>query len=131
MTDTEYKFTDHTLDLITAFTGAFVAVAVIVMTCITTWFLLSHEIPKDNQTIVGQLQGSLWTSLGVIVGYFYVSSANSRIKDKTIGTMAATASSAQDSLPSNSTDTVTLKPGDIATVTPTDAGTTIDKEPSL
>lgn len=116
------------VEWINALTGAFVAVAIVILTGITTWFLLSHEIPKDNQTIVGQLQGSLWTSIGGIVGYFYGASVASRAKDRTISTLASTAGAAQAALPpvpgTAAAADVVIEPGQTATVAATTQGET-------
>jgi hypothetical protein len=125
--------TDHDTfqEKLNALTAAFVAISVVIMVGVTTFYLLTHEIPVSNQTIVGQLQGSLWTSLGVIVAFYYVSSASSRKKDDTIALQAQTASVAQSALAPLATsnpDTIVLKPGEAATATATEAGTIIEPE---
>lgn len=121
-------------DNVMSFTAAFVAIAIVVLTAITTWYLLTHEIPKDNQTIVGQLQGSLWTSLGVIVAYFYVGSVGSRAKDRTLESMAKTASTQATAaaVVAPATGTLVIPEGESAVASATPSGTviTVDEDPT-
>lgn len=105
-------------------TGAFVAVAIVVLACITAWSILTRPIPDGNETIVGQLQGSLLTSLGVIVSFFYVSSRTSQRKDEAIADMAK----AQVNSPVIPQPGLSLNPGETATATATEDGTTISKD---
>jgi hypothetical protein len=112
-----------------AWTGAFVAVAVIALNAVITVFIFTREIPQSNQTIVGQLLGSWLTSMGVIVGYFFVASISSRKKDEIIATQAKTAQVAGAALPTADGSAIVLKPGESATATATEGGTEIKPDP--
>lgn len=111
--------------------SAFVAVAVVALVAGTAIVLLSRPIPASNETIIGQLQGSLWTSLGMIVSYFFGSSHGARTKDSAIEAMAKTAQTAGVALGTAEASTTVLLPGDNATVEPKrDGATVITKHPA-
>lgn len=52
------------------------------------WFVLHHIVPAEMMPLVGRTLGTLDTVLGIIVGYYFGSSAGSRSKDETISKMA-------------------------------------------
>ena len=104
--------------------GAVVAVGVIVSTIIATGAIFLIRIPDNNQTLVGQAIGTLFSLTGVIVAFFYGSSAGQRKTQDTLNTMANTAKTAQAALPPvaglEADKTVTVGPGETAAVTGSD-----------
>lgn len=107
--------------------SAFVAVSVVALVAATAVVLLSRPIPASNETIIGQLQGSLWTSLGMIVSYFFGSSHGARTKDSAIEAMAKTAQTAGVAL-GNPSDALMIPAGESATATATPDGTIVTKD---
>jgi hypothetical protein len=95
--------------------AAFVAASIIFMVAGVAISLLLRAVPIGNETIIGQLQGALWTSLGVIVNYYFGTSATQRKKDDTISnalTSAANPSITDASNPAVVTTTTTKVTGD-------------------
>lgn len=52
------------------------------------WFLLTHIVPQEMRDIIMRMLGILDMALGMVLQYFFGSSANSRQKDATIRDMS-------------------------------------------
>lgn len=96
--------------------AAIVAVGLLVITAAATMAVFIVPIPAKNETIVGQALGTLWSLLGVVVAFFYGTSTGNRKDSETIATLAETAKVAQSALTPPLDATVTIAPGETATV---------------
>lgn len=100
-----------------AIVAAVLAIGLLVITGVTTAAIFLIPIPTGNETIAGQAMGTLLGLLGLCVGFFYSVSSGNRKDSDTIATLAKTTSIAQQQQPIKSPDeTVTLEPGESATV---------------
>jgi hypothetical protein len=73
-------------------------------------------ITPVSQRLIDQQQTILQSIFMVLVGYLWGNSAGNKSKDHAIGTLADTAKAAQAALTPNAAPTVTLEPGESATV---------------
>ncbi len=103
-------------------TAASVALGLVGILGFVTWALVFRELPKANEPSFTLLIGILSTNVGLIIGFFFGSSAASARKDSTIDAMAKTAQAAGIG---GDPGSIVLKPGEQATATATDAGTVI------
>lgn len=74
------------LDLV----GVIVAVGLLVMVGATTLMVMLWPIPKDNEILIGQIQGSLWTAFMMVVSFLYGTSVGRQKQDDTINKLAGT-----------------------------------------
>lgn len=65
-----------------------VAAGVLTLAALTAVYVLMFPIPEQNETLVGQMLGALWSSLGMVVGYFFGSTRSSSKKDDTIANLS-------------------------------------------
>ncbi len=77
--------------------------------------VMAHPIPEGNETIAGQAIGSLYSLLGIVVGFFYGISSGNRKDSETIAAQAQTIAT----LTPTPAPTVTVAAGDTVTVTGT------------
>lgn len=68
-----------------------IAIGLTTLTFIMVVAILFFPIPSENETLVGQAFGTVLGLLGVIVAFFYGSSATSKQDSETISTLAETA----------------------------------------
>lgn len=71
-----------------------------------------HEVPSTNKDMLTTQMGSLGVAFGLVVGYYFGSSAGSKAKDTTIATIAAapaTATTTATPAPTETTITTTTK----------------------
>lgn len=52
------------------------------------WYLLSHVVPTEMREIIMRTLGTLDMGLGLILGYYFGSSAGGRLKDETINKLS-------------------------------------------
>ena len=100
--------------------AAILAVGLLVVTTGATLAVFMVPIPDKNETIVGQALGTLWSLLGVVVTFFYGTSTGNRKDSDTIATLAETAKVAQTALTPPVDATLTIHPGETATVSASD-----------
>lgn len=86
------------------------------------------KIPQENMTIITQAQTTLWAGWLLMLGYYFGTTQSSKGKDDTITTLAKTAQTAGVAL--GAADTMTIPLDAQATVTPTDDGAVIKKDPA-
>lgn len=104
-----------------AIVAAILAIGLLVITGVTTAAIFLIPIPAGNETIAGQAMGTLLGLLGLCVGFFYSVSSGNRKDAETIATQAKAITVAQQQQPIKSPDeTVTLDPGESATVKASD-----------
>lgn len=96
--------------------GAFVAAGLIAILGFVTWALVFAEVPEANQNALTLLIGILSANVGVVVGFFFGSSVTSKKQAETIDKQASTLQAAQAALAPTTDATVTLAPGNTATV---------------
>lgn len=109
------------------------AVMVTVMVGFATLTPYVVVIPESNLTLITQAQTTLWNGWLVILGYYFATNQLQGRKDAAIQSLAKANETAQNTLsalpavgPTASADML-LKPGETATATATQAGTTIEK----
>lgn len=109
--------------------GGAVGVGLVLILGFVTWALVFREIPQRNDNALTLLIGILSANVGMVVGFFYGSSASARKQTETIDTLAKTAQSAGAAL--NTPESALLIPtGSQATATATPDGTIIEKDAS-
>lgn len=97
--------------------GAFVATGLISILGFVTWALVFRTVPTDNQNALTLLIGILSANVGMVVGFYFGSSVTNKKQADTIEKQASTIEAAQSALaPLAPPATVTLAPGDTATV---------------
>lgn len=106
--------------------GSFVASALVSILAFIAWALVFKEIPQRNDNSLTLLIGILSSNIGLVVGFFFGSSLNSKKQTEAIADMAKTAQAAGAALPGGVID---LKPGESATATATEDGTQIKPDP--
>jgi hypothetical protein len=107
--------------------GGMVGVGLVFVLGFVTWALIFREVPQPNQNALTLLIGILSANVGMVVGFFFGSSATSKRQAETIDTLAKTAQTAGVAL--NSTDSAfVIAPGEQATATATSGGTIIEKD---
>lgn len=52
------------------------------------WYLLEHVIPAEMREIIMRTLGTLDMALGLVLGYYFGSSASGKVKDETIAHIA-------------------------------------------
>lgn len=67
-----------------SWTPRIIASVVITGWFIIQWYLLEHVIPQEMREIIMRTLGTLDMALGMVLGYYFGSSAGSRDKDRTI-----------------------------------------------
>lgn len=70
-----------------AWTPRLLAAIIVVGYFLVQWFVLSHVVPVEMRDIVLRSMGTLDMALGLVLGYYFGSSANSHAKDSTIANM--------------------------------------------
>ncbi len=105
--------------------GGLIGVGVVSILAFITWALVFRQIPDGNENVLTLLVGILAANVGMIVGFFYGSSADSKKQGETIGVMAKTAATAGVAL-GTSPGAIVLEPGEQATATATFGGTVIE-----
>lgn len=107
--------------------AGFVGIGIVCILGFVTWALIYREVPQENQNNLTILLGVLSANVGMVVGYYFGSSATTKKLAETNATLAKTAQTAGAAL--GTPDGALLIPtGDSATATATDAGTIIEKE---
>lgn len=79
--DREVKTGDH-------WTPRILASLMIVGWFTIQWFLLKHVIPAEMREIIMRTLGTLDMALGLVLGYYFGSSASGKVKDETIAHIA-------------------------------------------
>lgn len=79
--------------------GGIIAILIIGLLWFISYALIFVEIPTTNQTNLAQIIGMIGIQIGIIIGWFFRGSQNEKEQSKTISTLVATASKAQDALP--------------------------------
>lgn len=51
------------------------------------WFVFTHPLPAGSETLIARVLGTLDMAVGMILGYYFGSSASSRSKEQLIGQM--------------------------------------------
>lgn len=102
--------------------GSLIALAMILMLGGTLWALVRLEVPQPNRDALMVVIGILSSNVGTIINFFYGSSATTKKQSETIDKQASTLQAAQAALApvAGAEATVTLAPGDTATVKATD-----------
>lgn len=95
--------------------GAFVAIGLVSITAFLTWALVYIRIPESNREALTVLIGILSANVGILVGFFFGSSATNRKQADTIEKQASTIQTAQ----------AALAPLSDATVVPVAAGESV------
>lgn len=91
------------------------------MTVALTMIVVLRDLPEANQQLIGQIQGSLWVAVGVLVNYYFGSSKQSQTKDSTIARQAEAIQTAQHLPPADKgMHTVPVEPGERIVVEGTD-----------
>lgn len=88
---TRYKVSRNVNEII----AAGIAITVMLGVIISATYILFWPIPERNETLVGQMQGSLWTALGMLVTYYFGSSNDAKEKTETITSLANTVGKAE------------------------------------
>lgn len=97
--------------------GAFVGAGLIAILGFVTWALVYVQIPTGNENVFTVLIGILAANVGMVVGFFFGSSATNKKQADTIDKQAATIQEAQSALaPLGPAPTVKLDPGEQAVV---------------
>lgn len=73
-----------------------IAVTIMVGVIVSSTYILIWPIPDRNETLVGQMQGALWTALGMLVSYYFGSNKTDAGKDQTINSLATTMGKVED-----------------------------------
>jgi len=97
--------------------GGFIGVALVLLLGFALYALIYVPVPADNQNALTLLIGILSANVGMVVGFYYGSSATTKKQAETIDTLAKTAQTAGAVLSGEpTTATVTLAAGETATV---------------
>lgn len=107
--------------------GSIIGLLLIGMLGFALYALIFVKVPAENQNALTLLIGILSANVGMVVGFYFGSSSTDKKKTETIDTLAKTAQTAGVALASPS-DTITIPPGESATATATESGTTISKD---
>lgn len=94
--------------------GGIIAIMVIGLLWFIVYALVFIEIPVTNQTNLATIIGLVGLQIGIIIGWFFRGSQNESTQSKTISTLVATASKAQDALPpvpGSGAPTIPVEPG--------------------
>lgn len=91
---------------------AILAIAIIVMSSFVSIAIMIWPIPETNETLIGQIQGSLWTAVAMLLNHFYGTTKNNQAKDDTISTLAQTTQVAQQTPVIVSPPAVAVAPGE-------------------
>ncbi len=103
------------------------ALAMVLMVGASLGVLVFFEVPPANRDILFAVIGGLLVRLSDVYGYSFGTSAD---RDRQAATLQSVAQVAQAATAAQGeTETLTLRPGQPATVTPTQDGTVIEKEP--
>lgn len=68
-------------------TPAIVAYAVLFIFGVANWYVFTHELPGGNETLISRVLGTIDMAVGLILGYYYGSSAGSASKQNMIERM--------------------------------------------
>jgi len=108
--------------------GAAIGLSLIGLLGFALWALIFREVPEANQNAMTLLIGILSANVGMVVGFYFGSSATTKKQSDTIDVMAKTAATAGVAL--GVPESALLIPtGAQATATSTPDGTIIEKEP--
>lgn len=96
--------------------GGAIAVGLVAILAFLTWALVMRQIPDANREPMLLLIGGLFTQISMVVAFYYGSSSTSKRQSETIDTLASTAAKAQEAALPPAMPSVTLAPGETATV---------------
>lgn len=105
---------------------AYILIAAILAALLGMFFV---PIPPSNKEAISLILGALLGSLTTVMSFYFGSSKDSADKNSTIVAQAETARAIATGAATSAGDGFVLAPGDTAAVTPTPAGTVIQKEP--
>lgn len=91
---------------------AILAIAIIVMSSFVSIAIMIWPIPETNETLIGQIQGSLWTAVAMLLNHYFGTTKNNQAKDETINTLAQTTQVAQQTPVVPATPAVSVPPGE-------------------
>lgn len=95
--------------------GGIIACGLVVILAFLTWALVMREIPEANREPLLLLVGGLFTQIGVVVAFYFGSSATNKRQTETVEKAVDMAVKAQEAA-NPSPPAVTLAPGEKATV---------------
>lgn len=108
--------------------SASLAFFVVALVAYAFTLLMFKDIPQPSRDIIMVLIGVIATNATQAVQHWFGSTPGSQRKDDTISVLAQTAKTAGEALTTTATQAPdTLKPGEVATVTATAAGTKIER----
>lgn len=111
--------------LVLNFSGAFIGAALILLLGFALYALVFVRVPAENQNALTLLIGILSANVGMVVGFYFGSSEASKRQVETIDTLAKTAQTAGVALGGAATDSLVIPPGESATTTAQDDGSTV------
>ena len=110
--------------------GAAIGLGLIALLGFALWALIYRQVPSENQNALTLLIGILSANVGMVVGFYFGSSADNKKLAETVNMQAKTAQTAGAALGTSESSTTVLLPGDNATVEPKiDGATVITKHP--
>lgn len=95
---------------------ALLAVAVVLMSLYVSIAIMIWPIPETNETLIGQIQGSLWTAFGMLLNHYFGNTKANQAKDETINTLAQTTQVAQQTPVAPTTPVIPVAAGESVTI---------------
>ncbi len=108
--------------------GGVIGIALIFLLGFALWALIFRSVPEANQNALTLLIGILSANVGMVVGFYFGSSATTKNLSETVNLQAKTAQTAGIAL-GTEPGSILLEPGEQATATATFAGTVIEPKP--
>lgn len=94
--------------------GSIIAVLVVGLLWFISWCLVFYNIPPENATNLSQIIGMIGTQVGLVVGWYFGSSASNKKLVDAVATQANTAAASQAVISPN--PVVPLGPNESVTV---------------
>lgn len=98
------------------FSGVILAIIVIALYWFLAYALVYIKIPEQNSTNLAMVIGVVGNLVGIIIGWYFGSSASNKRQGEIIATQASTIAAAQEKLPPIIDKTIPLAAGETVAV---------------